>query len=304
MKKVWIWIAGTAVVVVGGFFLSIPHLLTRRCVVEGELVSTPSGERRIEELKAGDAILCESGPGTVVATCAGTATSYLELEIGGRALRVTAAHPIATERGWVEAGALSVGDALRTRSGVAPITAIRTREASVRVFDLEVEPSPSFFASGVLVHNKSSPQRNAATLLKHLASAQARLRANDYDKNMICDFWVRDVAGLRSFSDADGPLLSAHEAESDGTLPSPKPYYGGYLFRSLAYYYDAAGQRQPYDTGGGWNVEKFGFVAWPVEGRPFVLIINQDSAVWQKQLKTAIDTFPKDPAAEGWSRLD
>jgi prepilin-type N-terminal cleavage/methylation domain-containing protein len=57
---------------------------------------------------------------------------------------------------------------------------------------------------GLLSSQRASNERNAATSLKTLASAEADFRSNDRDGNKIQDFWTGDVAGLYSI----GPVGS------------------------------------------------------------------------------------------------
>src|SRR6185436_1936276 len=195
-----------ALSIVAAILVALALATSRNCVVEGEKVDTPAGPQPIESLREGDRVLT-SGPsgrlelGWIVARRQSTARVWRKLQMdGGSILRVTEAHPVSTERGWIAAGKLSVGDRVRTRDGVRPIAAIQERSGDVRVFDLTVEPNPNFFASGVLVHNKTTDavvhRRSVSHVLRTLALAQEDFRNNDRDNNRAQDYWVRDVAGL------------------------------------------------------------------------------------------------------------
>jgi hypothetical protein len=131
------------------------------CVVEGTLISTPGGPRPVEQLKPGDAVWTLSARdereiGTIASITEHRADSFVELRLAdGSSLRVTAAHPLRTRDGWERAGRIGRDRELRTESGWTRVSGVTTRRAAVRTFDLSVSPNPTFFADGVLAHNKS-----------------------------------------------------------------------------------------------------------------------------------------------------
>ncbi|MFN7769685.1 MAG: polymorphic toxin-type HINT domain-containing protein, partial [Planctomycetaceae bacterium] len=103
-----------------------------------------------------------SGPGrTVTGTFAHAAADVLDLEIEGldTPLGCTANHPFwSTDRqDFVPAGALTIGEHLRTESGtLRQVTRITPRRGPpVAVFNLEVDAEHVYYVStaGVLVHN-------------------------------------------------------------------------------------------------------------------------------------------------------
>src|SRR6185503_5733204 len=57
----------------------------------------------------------------------------------------------------------------------------------------------------LLASQRSSNERNAATSLKALASAEADFRENDRDWNRVNDFWTANVAGLYTMTSAKVP---------------------------------------------------------------------------------------------------
>ncbi len=81
---------------------------------------------------------------------------YDILTINGT-LQVTREHPIHTERGWIEAGDLIQGDILTGLSGRVPVTSIESGSELSHVYNLSVFPTRTYFAGGVLVHNKLWP---------------------------------------------------------------------------------------------------------------------------------------------------
>jgi hypothetical protein len=88
-------------------------------------------------------------------------------------------------------------------------------------------------------------------------------------------------------------------------VAEPQPHTG-YFYAALSSY-EADGKSVPYHEGEGRNSDRFGYVAYPAEygvtGRR-TFIVNEDNTVWQKDLRgDEIDTFPQDPAKEGWTRM-
>jgi outer membrane lipoprotein-sorting protein len=174
-------------------------------------------------------------------------------------------------------------------------------------------------------------ERNGSRTLKTLTTAQADFRANDRDGNRINDFYARDVAGLYALNPATGKLTEAiagkegdpilkliepHTAMADATedrwtypvlkIQDPQPK-SGYLFAALKNYVEG-GKEIPYHKGTGRNNDRFGFIAYPadygVSGKS-TYIVNEDNTIWAKDLGgDEIDTFPADPRAEGWVKLD
>lgn len=76
----------------------------------------------------------------------------------GRSLRATGVHKLMTDTGWRAAGRLLIGDTLHCLDngalGGARINAIAFEEGGSEVFDLSVEETHTYFAAGVLAHNK------------------------------------------------------------------------------------------------------------------------------------------------------
>jgi hypothetical protein len=74
-------------------------------------------------------------------------------------VRVTAAHPVACDGRWERAERVRSGERVRTLEGWSRVASVEVRREPARVFDLEVRPCASFFADGVLVHNKRMTAR-------------------------------------------------------------------------------------------------------------------------------------------------
>lgn len=141
------------------------------CFVGRTRVRTPSGDRKLEDLRVGDEILAWD-PDTgalavrkVVAILAHPPTETFALDAGDAHVEgVTKSHPlwVASRSAWVEVGALALGDVLTVlerggeRVATRVLEAIRPTGRREPVFDISVEgPEHTFFADDVLVHNKS-----------------------------------------------------------------------------------------------------------------------------------------------------
>jgi hypothetical protein len=324
------WILGLVAIALIGVFIA-PLLLQMHCIVEGTEIDTPGGPVRIEALQTGQGVWTRGTSGTreqgrVVTKQEARASTHLEIALeDGTVLKATALHPIAIPEGWREADRLVAGDRVVTRDGDRKIATIVERKGEVRVFDLEVEPNPNFYAAGVLVHNKTSMQssnrRNASASLKTICAAEADFRSNDRDGNKVNDYWVGDVSGLYRIIGSDGQGIRLIERSIAIADEAPRPGRGGtsyetlepfqpkatYIFKALTYYEDKPGHRVPYDTGSGRNPDKFGLISFPSrDGDTMQAFIVDDGYTLFKKILNGkvVDTFPFDPAADGWSKLD
>jgi hypothetical protein len=82
------------------------------CFVGELTVLTPTGPKRIDEIKVGDKVLNATGVGTVKHVLQ-IQSHTIKLELSnGQSIRVTRDHPFFTDRGWVKAEALERGSNL------------------------------------------------------------------------------------------------------------------------------------------------------------------------------------------------
>jgi hypothetical protein len=124
--------------------------------------------RPIGAVRPGDRVLAADERAGALRACEVTAAhlhpagGFLVLRLaGGRALRVTANHPLWTGAGWAAAGSLQPGDevfALTDGKGDLARLAVVAVEPSASpasaLHDLTVADCHTFFACGILVHNK------------------------------------------------------------------------------------------------------------------------------------------------------
>jgi len=68
--------------------------------------------------------------------------------------RVTPEHPFLTNRGWIDAQDLAVGDLLIGPEGSDPVRSIEKQIKGVRVYNLSVGGVHTFVVNGNIVHNK------------------------------------------------------------------------------------------------------------------------------------------------------
>lgn len=158
---------------------------------------------------------------------------------------------------------------------------------------------------------RTSNERNAATSLKTLSSAQADFRTNDRDANGVSDFWTGDVTELfrrglieRGVAEADvNPLVPL--------VPRPIPFHG-YYYRALAMDNSASppeSYQQDTDRKNGkvHHRERFGFVAYPAEPGVtghYIYIINEFNSYWSCPVEgcSVPVCWPADSESMQWNR--
>jgi YD repeat-containing protein len=139
------------------------------CFVAGTLVMTETGQRAIEQLRAGDVVLGkdelngELGWHVVVEVHQRQSADVLEVvtvnEIGSATtMRVTIEHPVfVADVGFVRAVDLVVGDRLATSNGrTVDVVAISSLHDDAAVYNLTVDGAESYFVGedGIWSHNK------------------------------------------------------------------------------------------------------------------------------------------------------
>jgi DNA repair protein RadD len=97
----------------------IDIVLADECFTGETLISTPSGNRRIDMLRCGDAVYNQCGIGIVESVFSKPVTDFYKLEFDdGTSLRCTGDHPIFTTKGWVAAKELENGAHLFSVEGM------------------------------------------------------------------------------------------------------------------------------------------------------------------------------------------
>ena len=137
---------------------------------EVEVTLADGTRKRIDALEVGDAVRGRTGINRVTRTASRETTETLYGLNGGAAF-VTGGHPFWTEQGWkaidpsltpreahgVPTTALAIGDVLQRDDGstltITAITPAQTRRVQ-RVFNPSVDGDHTYFAGGLLVHNK------------------------------------------------------------------------------------------------------------------------------------------------------
>ncbi len=178
-----------------------------------------------------------------------------------------------------------------------------------------------------------SNEREAATALKTITSAEADFRANDRDGNGVNDFWTADLKGLHTMTRAsirgagrvwdDPPIalipLQVAAADADPTFHpaggenvpldrfSPSAPWRGHWFvaldADLSLAQEDADRVYRADTGGSppmgrvHHPTKFGFVAVPDSPRQgkYVFMINENNSLFRRQVIDRAWTSPGYP---------
>lgn len=163
-------VLASALLCMSGCFLFQPV-----CVAHGSKVATPDGPRAIESLRVGDVVFTHGtqpqSVGFITWVRDARALETLELTLAtGSTLRVTGEHPVAvmeTSSGpplahasqahklrFVPAKELVVGMQVQTDTGAQTLLTIKRLSKATMVRDISVNPGETFYAQGVLVHNK------------------------------------------------------------------------------------------------------------------------------------------------------
>ena len=132
------------------------------CFAAGTPIAMSDGSQKpIELIKAGDAVLSfkqETGENVIstveVVMPERVANEYYVLN--GH-IKVTAKHPFYVSGEWKEVKDLNIGDYLRTINGKAlKLTSKELIEEQLDIFNFTVSSTHSYFAHGILVHNKDA----------------------------------------------------------------------------------------------------------------------------------------------------
>ncbi len=127
------------------------------CFLGGTRIATPGGDVPIESLEVGDEVLSKSSNGEPL--YARVTKTYRTIEVGyfviNGGISVTATHPIRVGERWVVVEDLRIGDEIVGPDGATIVVeSMDEIHYGVRVYNIEVDGTHTFFADGLLVHNK------------------------------------------------------------------------------------------------------------------------------------------------------
>lgn len=117
-------------------------------------VRTPSGEKRAEDIAAGDAVLDGAGGGEARVTKTLNSPGVGMVRVcaeGDVILDLTGDHAVLTAAGAVAAGTLASGTLLRTATGFARCTGVEAMMGDYMVYDITVDGGGALVAGGILV---------------------------------------------------------------------------------------------------------------------------------------------------------
>lgn len=138
-----------------------PQFAKAWCFIAGTLVETIEGPKKVESISTKDMVLTRGGYKSV------SYTSERDCIVGtvtfsdGRTLTGTFDHPIMTSRGWVKLGELVEGNcvcaidvlSLREESFTLSVVSTWQPKGQQRVYNIQVNETPEYFANGILTHN-------------------------------------------------------------------------------------------------------------------------------------------------------
>jgi len=131
-----------------------------RCIAAGTPVATRRGEIDVERLRPGDVVW---GYDPVPKRCVEVVVRAVSCSTARRLVRLgrlvaTPEHPVLARGSWVKAGAIVRGQRLHGFVGTTLATPVR-EEGEAVVYDLQVDAPHTYFAGGILVHNKTIFER-------------------------------------------------------------------------------------------------------------------------------------------------
>lgn len=149
-------------------------------------------------------------------------------------------------------------------------------------------------AMGVVALSGMVEEQRPVLLMRNLVDAENTIRASDWDENGAHDYWVADVAGVRTYSNRVSDDVVADN------------WYGWRLTMMTT---DQAGKPYAQDSDGDGkattNLDRFGICLYAVDYARKPLksyIVNEEGVVWMKDTGgQPVLTWPRDPAAEGWT---
>ncbi|MCL2703357.1 MAG: hypothetical protein FWE91_07115 [Defluviitaleaceae bacterium] len=133
---------------------SIPEIqIIWGCFGRDTLLRMEDGSRKwIQDVKTGDRVAVEGGYAAITGTSIGFEQTLIRVETeDGKALCLTAGHPVLTERGYVRARVLKPGDALKTACG-GSTRVLSAAEAAYEdnVYNVELDTDKALDANGLL----------------------------------------------------------------------------------------------------------------------------------------------------------
>lgn len=197
------------------YFNSFPYQsepnTTVSCFPAGTPVLMADGtEKAIEALQIGEHVLAHDGTKQVATTIMARIKPhpkqvYELLLDDGNTLTLTDSHPIMTEEGWkslspastkrenldLAVSPLQIGDCIHTRDGFCALSAIEPREI-VQIYNITVSDPHTFYASGILVHNKST----AAQIMNNVANStvpQVDMKNSNLIQSLASNFTDADL---------------------------------------------------------------------------------------------------------------
>lgn len=127
------------------------------CVAEGTRIDTPSGPVPVEDLRVGMEVesYAPRQSERARATVLGIQTAHGERLLRLGDLVVTPGHPVFSDGNWVHAGELSSQSALLSNQLTRVALTPQPVEGAATVYNLSVSEPHTYFAGGLLVHNKA-----------------------------------------------------------------------------------------------------------------------------------------------------
>lgn len=144
------------------------------CFHEDTLVATPQGEKRIQDIREGDAVYNFGGRGTVLKVKRRKIGEYVKIRYGNKDIICSLNHPFLTEfRGWVKASDLLEGENLCVNNYKLLRLRSRVQEEGERASDKEVKMLKTLLSEQTREEDLQSLQGGISypfTVSKHFSS--------------------------------------------------------------------------------------------------------------------------------------
>ena len=198
-------------------------VLNAGCFAAGTKLWTPDGYRNVDDIQPNELVYARSefdpdGPieARIVEEKFARTGRILHLHVNGEVIRTTPEHPFyERERGWIEAGALEGGHAIRTDSDWVKIEEVFDTGTYETVYNLRVAEHHTYFVGevdwgwAVWAHNTSC---DWSAVLASVSAASAQMRqtmANLYTGGDTSRIHAHHIVPKTVPSDARAPYITA-----------------------------------------------------------------------------------------------
>jgi len=153
-------------------------------------------------------------------------------------------------------------------------------------------------------HERISP----ASSLKQLSSAEADFRANDRDRDKICQFWRTDVAGLYTLVPNGGEAIKLIDLSVAAADDRPVTDLSRHAVRAAKYGYWYRAIRHVDEDPKAPDPDRFAFCAFPDSSSSgkYLFIVDERNTIYRAEAKgnRGIEVFPTPEELKQWTKVE